>query len=289
MSVTEVIVNANGVQLWTATQGAGPPVVLIHGGPGIYDYLGPVAGMIDDLATVHRYDQRGCGRSQHAGPHDIAKFIADLDALRVHWGYVRWTLVGHSWGATLALLYAAQLPGRMSGLVYMSGTGIDPGWHRQYRINREARLSANDRERFQKLSGMRADADGEELARINAERADLLEPTEYHDYANLSAESQHDLYSINYEVNAVLNRESDRLEESGDLPALVSKISAPTLVLDGAADPRPRWARAQIAGLIAGSRHVTLPRCGHDPWVEQPAATARVLRGFRADCGASGR
>lgn len=96
MAASERHVTVNGLSFWTATQGAGPPVVLCHGGPGIYDYLEPVAAMIDDLATVHRYDQRGCGRSEDGSAHDLATFGDDLDAIRRHWGYESWTVIGHS-------------------------------------------------------------------------------------------------------------------------------------------------------------------------------------------------
>lgn len=42
-------------------------MVLCHGGPGLWDYLGPVSSMVEDLCTVHRYDQRGGGRSTTDG------------------------------------------------------------------------------------------------------------------------------------------------------------------------------------------------------------------------------
>ena len=274
---------ANGVSLWTATQGSGPPVVLCHGGPGLYDYLEPVAGMIDDLATVHRYDQRGSGRSEDSGPYDIATFLGDLDALRVHWGHEAWTVIGHSWGATLALLYAIKHPQRVRRLVYMSGTGIDPGWHAGYRRNREARLSPSERSRLRELERRRATASGAELDRINAERAALLESTEYYDAIRFDELPRYDRFPVNYRLNTALNAEMNRIEEAGELPEQVSRIAVPALVLDGEADPRPRWAREQVARLIPGSRHVTIARAGHDPWVEQPEATAAALRDFLVD------
>ncbi len=284
MSVSEGHVTANGASLWTATQGSGPPAVLCHGGPGIYDYLGPVAAMIDDLVTVHRYDQRGCGRSQDGGPYSTATFVADLDALRAHWGYEGWTVIGHSWGATLALLYAIEQPARVSGLVYMSGTGIDPTWHDDYRRNREAKLALHERERFRYLSRKRTTATGSELARINEERSALVEATEHYDVSQLDHIPRHDEFPTNYQLNAVLNAvlnaELDRMEESGELPFEVSRINSPTLVLDGESDPRPRWARAQVPKLLPNSLHVTIAKAGHDPWVEQPEATGRAVRDF---------
>ena len=280
MTISERHVPANGVSLWTATQGMGRPVVLCHGGPGIYDYLGPVAAIIDDIATVHRYDQRGCGRSQDLGPYDIATFVDDLDALRAHWDYEAWTVIGHSWGASLALMYAIQYPERTARLVHFSGTGIDPAWHQEYRSTREAKLPPHERRRFRRLNQRRLTATDEELKRINEERTSLLERTELYDATRLNEVPRLDRFPINHSLNSALNAELSRLEETGDLRPRVSRIRAPTLVLDGEGDPRPMWARAHVAQLIPNSRHVTIARAGHEPWVEQPEATAKALRDF---------
>ena len=75
-------VAVNGANLWVAKQGDGPPLVLLNGGPGCVDYLGPVAVMVDDLATVYRFEPRGCGPSSPDGPHDPEMSLADLDAPR---------------------------------------------------------------------------------------------------------------------------------------------------------------------------------------------------------------
>ena len=283
MSTSEQHVSANGASIWTATQGNGPPVVLCHGGPGIYDYLGPVAAMLDDVATVHRYDQRGCGRSQDVGPYDIATFIDDLDALRAHWGYEAWTVMGHSWGACLALMYAIQYPERTERLVYVSGTGIDPAWHQEYRRNREAKLLPAELKRFRFLNQRGLTASGDELKRINEERSQLLARTEYFDVTCLNEVPRYDCFPINYSLNSVLCAEMNHIEETGTLRLNVARVRVPTLVLDGVGDPRPRWARANLAQLIPNSRHVTIARAGHEPWVEQPEAAALVLRDFLMD------
>ncbi|MET8450036.1 alpha/beta fold hydrolase [Streptomyces sp. NPDC005209] len=48
--------------------------------------------------------------------------MADLEAVRRHVGLGRMALLGHSWGAQPALSYAPARPGRVSALVYVSGT-----------------------------------------------------------------------------------------------------------------------------------------------------------------------
>ena len=42
----------DGVELWSLLSGTGPPLILCHGGPGMWDYLGPVAGMVDVAQLV---------------------------------------------------------------------------------------------------------------------------------------------------------------------------------------------------------------------------------------------
>ncbi len=79
---TEVFVTSRGARLWTVRQGQGYPVMLLNGGPGCCDYLGPVAGMIDDMAQVIRFEQRGCGRSEPAPPYDLESSLRDSWSIR---------------------------------------------------------------------------------------------------------------------------------------------------------------------------------------------------------------
>jgi proline iminopeptidase len=127
--VSEALISADdGCALWTARSGSGPPLVLCHGGPGMWDYLAPVAAMLDDRCTVYRWDQRGGGRSGAAPPYSTQRFEDDLEALRAGFGHERWMVGGHSWGATLALTYALRFPERVSAVLYISGTGIGAAW-----------------------------------------------------------------------------------------------------------------------------------------------------------------
>ena len=137
--MTEEYVDVGGVRLWTVREGAGVPIILCSGGPGCCDYLESVATMIDDLVQVYPWEQRGCGRSDKTGSYDQATCIADLEALRRHFGHERWIVGGHSWGANLALAYACDYPQRVLGLIYLSGTGITEDWIPEYRLAREQR------------------------------------------------------------------------------------------------------------------------------------------------------
>jgi hypothetical protein len=97
--------------LSTATTGRGRnPVVLCHGGVGRSEYLQPVAEALTAAARVHRWEQRGCGRSQRVGPYSIARYLHDLECLRRHFGHERWLVAGHSWGAGISPALRACAP-----------------------------------------------------------------------------------------------------------------------------------------------------------------------------------
>ena len=80
--MAENFIHSNGANIWTTSQGEGIAVLMCNGGPGCCDYLEPVAQMVDDIAHVIRFEQRGCGRSDKQRPYDIDTVIADMEQLR---------------------------------------------------------------------------------------------------------------------------------------------------------------------------------------------------------------
>lgn len=285
MEAREELVAVAGATLWTIRRGAGPPLVLCHGGPGLWDYLEPVAAMVEDLATVYRFDQRACGRSSGVPPFDVASAVADLDALRAHWGLTRWIVGGHSWGASLALAYGLAHPERTSGLIYLAGTGVDPAWHAEYRAAQAARLNLAEHAELQALEAHRVQATGAEYAALDRACCALRWSTDFADRAH-ALELACTLFVgellPNYAVNRALGADSQRVIEALDMPARLATLRVPALIVHGADDPRPAWAAEHLARLLPAARLSILPAAGHMFWLEQPAQLAQALRAFVA-------
>ena len=97
-----------------------PVALLLHGGPGS-GRSGFMPTCFDAARwRIVAYDQRGSGQSTPAGEtrhNQTDDLLADLRALRAHLGIERWLVVGGSWGATLALLHAADAPEAVDGLL----------------------------------------------------------------------------------------------------------------------------------------------------------------------------
>src|SRR5256886_7553011 len=120
----QTTVDLNDVRIYTRRVGDGPhPVVVLHGGPGAHhDYLLPQYDRLARGRTLLYYDQRGGGRSPvpRDTPVGWREHVADLEALRDHWGLDRLALLGYSWGGLLALLYALAHPARIDPLALVS-------------------------------------------------------------------------------------------------------------------------------------------------------------------------
>jgi proline iminopeptidase len=266
------LIETNGVKLWTAHQGYGVPVALLHGGPGACDYLEPIADMIEDLAECLRFDQRGCGRSEDKPPYDMPTAIADLEGLRLACGAKRWTLVGHSWGCCLALAYAVAHPGRVTSMILISPhalLGRGP-WNDEYRTNFSLRLNREMLKRYIELREKLPSAPPDEAIKQPTDHAAGVDPSRFMTFDCPPA----------HEVNALLNKAWNAHAADPTFQASAKSLAIPKLLLHGEEDPRPAWPNKQFAEDSTSSTFRLIPKSGHFPWVENPEVLASALRSF---------
>ncbi|MFI5611075.1 alpha/beta fold hydrolase [Amycolatopsis sp. NPDC051903] len=260
--------------MWTVALGEGEPVILCHGGPGLWDMFGDLATSLAPHLRVIRWDQRGCGRSERRGPYSLARAVLDLDAVRRHYGLDRVAVLGHSWGASLALHYALDHPDHVTKLVYVSGTGLGRSWHQEYERNLAARLGPALARVTELSDRPRTAAEDRELAVLQWS-ADFSDPHTALTHARHLADPW---FPINYDYNATINAAERSTSDETALLAAARALRTPTLILDGADDIRPRWAVDSLAAALPAVHRVVLPNVGHVPWLEAPAqSTAAVL------------
>lgn len=98
--------------------------LVIHGGPGSGANAGMLAPFDLTRQRVVLFDQRGAGQSRPRGQragNQTAALVRDIEALRQHLGIARWSVLAGSWGATLALHYAAAAPQAIAAMVLRGG------------------------------------------------------------------------------------------------------------------------------------------------------------------------
>lgn len=124
-------IQVRDAELYVEVLGHGPPLLLMHGGPGTDHWSLRTFRQCADQFTLVFYDHRCNGRSDGAPVSSMTweNLTADADALRERLGYERWAVLGHSFGGHVALEYALRYPDRLSRLVLLD-TGGDSRWAR---------------------------------------------------------------------------------------------------------------------------------------------------------------
>jgi proline iminopeptidase len=280
---TEVVVHAgDGASLWTVVEGDGPAILLCHGGPGLWDYLGGLSSLLCDEFRVHRWDQRGCGRSGPAADYGVERAVQDVQDLHATLGIDdKWVVVGHSWGAYLALLTAVAHPETTAALVYISGNGTPECWREQghavANARTTARLTQQQRERLVDLEVRARTWDEEVEFRGLKWMTDFVEhsppPGELEEMATTPL-------SVNFSVNRALSRAE--LYPSDELLDRCGRCQVPALLLHGSHDPRPEVGAVELADHLPNSHFVRIDGAGHLPWVEQPDVTTQLIKDFIA-------
>jgi len=264
-----------GVELFERRIGEGPPVVVLHGGPGAdHGYLLPGFDLIATGRELVYYDQRGGGRS--SVPRDVPvgwhEQVADLDALRQLWGLERLVIAGYSWGGLLAQLYATEHTERVERLALVSTA---PSW-RAARDEFERRFAERNL-----APALQAERDAVRASDLRARDPDAFQRRMF----ELSVVPYFYDPSKARELTPfrVIGRTQEELWKSlGDYdlrPRLRALRGIPTLVMHGHDDPIPIEAARESAVLLGAEFH-GLDRCGHCPHVERSEEFRRILDGF---------
>lgn len=264
-----------GVSLFERRIGTGPEVVVLHGGPGAHhDYLLPGFDTLAHGRTLIYYDQRGGGRSPVGRdvPVNAQEQVHDLEALRDVWGLEQMHLLGYSWGALLAMLYAIEYPHRVASLALVSPAPAEASERPGY----ESALAA--RNNTPELKAARAALQASDLRKADLEaysrRLFELAVTGYfHDPANVTK-------LTGFRVTGRTQQAVwDSLGTSYDLRPALRTLHVPAIVLHGDDDPIPvGTARATAEAL--GAEFVLLPNAGHVPYVEAAAEFTAALDRF---------
>ncbi len=291
MSVTpfdqQNLSTGDGHTLFVAQYGQpdAPAAVVLHGGPGSGTQPSVLEWFDLEKQRVVLFDQRGAGQSQPQGEiinNDSTKLVADIEMIRERLGIERWVVVGGSWGATLALLYAAQHARRIRAMVlrgsflasqrelhwfFQSLRAMVPqaweqltlGWQEEQKQQVLATLGK------QLLSGSEQEAEDAatrwgayEEAIMQAMSGKLTLPTAP-SKASARAIGKYRLQA-HYLLNACFMQETDVLAAAQAL------AETPTVLLHGSHDlVCPPENAARLAKLMPHARLHWVPRGGHTP------------------------
>lgn len=239
----------------------GPEVIVLHGGPGAIGQAAPLARALAGDFRVFEPWQRPSGGARLT----VAAHVADLHSLVAECLTARRpALVGHSWGAMLALAYAAEHPGEAGPLVLVGCGTFDTESRTLLEQTVESRLDEGTSQRFEQLEAEERDAD--EYARRGFE---LLRPVYAYDIDESLLEPAE---SVDIRAQRETWDDMVRLQTEGVYPAAFARIGSPVFMVHGETDPHPGVAiRDSLAPFLDDLEYRELPRCGHEPWLERHA------------------
>jgi proline iminopeptidase len=284
-SAREAFLRTDNARLYLREIGSGRPIVLVHGGPDFdHELFLPEMDQLADLGRLLYYDQRGRGRSFSGETDDdvsIDSEVADLDRVRAWTRFESVALIGHSWGALLAMEYAVRHLDRVSHLVLMNSAPASRADLLAFRAH---------------LARVRPPEVQERMAALRSDPAylagDVAADAEYHrlHFANALRQPAQ-LESIIGRLRRAFTPAGivaaraieDRLyeetwqREDYDLLPHLRQLDIPTLVLHADQDSIPLELAHHIAQAIPGSRFLVLTYCGHFSYVEQPTAVHHAI------------
>jgi proline iminopeptidase len=265
------------VSLFVRTMGAGDPMVLMHGGPGL-DHttllgLAPLARDHELVFYDHRCNGRSSGETQTMTWDNLT---ADADALRATFGFDRWIVLGQSFGGQVALMYALRYPERVSRLILMD-TAADADWTAVHAPNLLAKR------------GYRAST----VAAARRFYAGDIEPRKVGITAMrfLGAYFHHiRLRDVPAMIMGALRMKRrpaahvagfSKLLKNWNVMDRLREIEVPTLVIAGRDDFLfPPECQAILADRLPDARLEIIERAGHNPQDENPDAVVAAIRGF---------
>ena len=261
----------------------GEPIVVLSGGAARHpSYLGDLGGVGEDGYRLVVPHLRGIGDSAALELATFWEQAADLEELRTALGQDRLLIAGHSAGTRLAIAYAAQYPDRVAALVLITppATWLVP--------------VPSDADTL--IAPRRGDPDVDDALVLWAGGPPILgtgddaaDDVTLNAWFRATAPVTYATWGPDEQAHTQVGDVSARAarayfgETPPDLTDRLGEVTAPVLVVAGAADFTVGLAPVlAVADLFPHGRAVTIPECGHYPWVERPAEFRAAVDGFLA-------
>jgi len=294
----EGFVDAHGVLIYYKSLGNGPPLVVVHGGPGAdHTYFLPY---LLPLARTHRLifiDERGSGRSQRlqdASLYTVENMVEDVEDVRTALNLGKISLLGHSYGGVLAEAYALKYQQNLTRLI-LNSTFPSTRQMNEVLAREKAQMPPAKLKRLNELesAGLFGKGEAWEHGRYPAEYAALAWGPGYFPFLyGARPDPNYDPMGqetgTSWELYRVMWGEHGEFIIDGNLKSVeyrdrLSTIHVPTLVMAGDHDECDPALSREIHEKIVGSQIVILPNSGHMNFVDQPDLWQKSVEDFLSE------
>jgi proline iminopeptidase len=264
---------AGDIAAWRGGAGA-ETAVLLHGGPGLEDYLDTLVPFLGGRFRTVRYQQRGLPPTTITAAATVDAHVEDAVAVIDRAADGRAWIVGHSWGGHLALHLLVACPERVAGAIIVDALCADMSVLEEFGDALRSGLDADALRRYHEVDA-RQDA-GEATPAESLEKFALVWPHYFADPASAPPFpfTQYDLPG-HLATFASIMAHAERGTLTTGLPQVPASI--PVHFVFGARSPFPARTTPDTARLIAHATVVSVEGGGHFPWLDAPGAFAASL------------
>jgi proline iminopeptidase len=249
---------------------------------------GSVANDLAPLSRTHRlifYDQRGGGRSTLPADDSLLSIehhVSDLEALRQELGLERMTLLGHSFGPSIAALYAIRYPERVERMIFLGP--LPPrkaDFFEQFGGAMAKRLTGAQRARLDELNA--SFATSADVIAVCREFWSIATPPRLASGADVSVVKA-DLCTAPPEAirYGMVRTNQVTFASLGDWDwtQQLAGVTVPTLIIHGEEDAIPMTLVNEWSTAMPDARLLRLPGTGHFPHAEKPDLVFPAIEGF---------
>jgi len=237
-----------------------PPykIAVIHGGPGAAGEAAPVAiELSNKFGVIEPYQTEMSVQGQ------VDELIGQIE----HYCTPPVKLVGYSYGAWLAYIFASQFPEIVKKIILIGSGSFDEVHNINMLASRLSRLKPKEAEEAMNLLNIISDLKNKNIETKFRRFGKLISKADTYDEIRGFIDPE---IIFRPDIHRAVWNEAKQLRRTGELLKFGNKIKCPVTAIHGDYDPHPAsGVEEPLKEIIKDFKMIILKKCGHTPWREK--------------------
>jgi len=270
-------ISVSGGNLATWSEGKGPSIIFLHGGPGdTHHYMKRMAAPLFDKFQCIFFDQRGTGLSEvkarEPSQFRLELMLEDLLAVKNAYTSEQTILVGHSWGALYGLFACMDTPEHFAQAALLNMGPLDNEVGRKTSESLLSALTSDERSLWSRLREKRNAA--RDLGDLHEVLECDLQMMKLRVKSWIFDPKLHESFLDDYFRDPPPDREVNKWvwDSLGNWFSWdrVQAANMPIWLCAGENDSIPVTQAERLNEMLPNARLSVYKKCGHIPWMEHP-------------------
>lgn len=238
-------------------------VVAVHGGPGAPGSVSELAkGISADFSVLEPFQTKDT----------IDQQVKELYTQITGNCKTPVILIGWSWGAWLAYVFAARHPRVVCKLILVSSGPFKEDYVKKMKGDRLSRFTERDLARLRELEDRLQRGEVKDKDELFDDFGKLYSKVDNYELVSSHSNTTQEDQKHQFDIYNKIWSEASGMRKSGKLLELGENISCETVAIHGDYDPHPfEGVKAPLNNVLSDFRFVLLKKCGHEPWLEKHA------------------